>query len=155
MAAEVTRFASRRANRWFVRLFGVFLRPREIDRSVAASTWVALSTAVAFTVFDYTVAFAAVCFLAFGDSAAGLVGQKWGQSRVWNKTIEGTAAFVLVSLLVSLVLASVTKTELAPLVIGGLVAAAIEMLPLRLNDNLTIPLASGAAMTLVRAIFYT
>jgi dolichol kinase len=32
---------------------------------------------------------------------------------------------------------------------GALAAAAIELLPLPLNDNLTIPLASGGVMELI------
>ncbi len=150
---EAARFASPKANRWFIWLFRHFLRPAEKETAVAASTWVALSTAIAFTVFDYSIAFLAVCFLAFGDPAAGLVGQKWGRTRIWRKTIEGSAAFLVAALSIGVLAAyTVVQANLMAVVAGGFVAAIVEMAPLRVNDNMSIPLVSGSVMMLISAV---
>jgi dolichol kinase len=39
----------------------------------------------------------------------------------------------------------------APALAGAVIAAVTECLPLPLNDNITIPLAAGTTLTLLRA----
>ena len=90
---------------------------------------------------------AAVCFLAFGDVAATTIGERFGKTKIGSKSLEGTAAFVVASVLIGLLLPVVgLKLPMGVMLIGALAAAGIELLPLSLNDNLLIPVLSGAVM---------
>jgi uncharacterized protein (TIGR00297 family) len=107
------------------------------------------------------IAAAAWGILAFGDGAATLVGQRAGGRRwPWNqdKTIAGSAAFVLCAsaggiLLVWWTRANVTPRPsfwfvvLAP-VAAAFAAAAIETVPVRLDDNISVPAAAAAILWL-------
>jgi len=76
------------------------------------------------------------------DAAAALVGRRWGRHR-WGSlsaTMEGTAAFVGTGLLAMVAFGSVGLLPAAAGVLGGAVA---ELLPLRLNDNIRVPLAAA------------
>ncbi|MBI2957513.1 MAG: hypothetical protein HYY32_01600 [Chloroflexi bacterium] len=150
---EIARFASPRVNRLFIRAFGLVMRPAEKSSMVAASTYVALSTAIAFTVLPHAVAVTAECFLALGDAAAGAVGERWGKTRAFGKSVEGTAAFLVAAGVAALVLSATPgRLPIPTVAAGGIVAALTEILPLPLDDNVSVPLISGVAMALTGAV---
>ena len=92
----------------------------------------------------------ALGFLAFGDAAAALAGKKWGK-RTWEKsptkTYEGTGAFALVSMIWGVLF---LRWPVA--LLGGLWGAWVESRPLLWNDNLWIPLLSGAGLSVLNLI---
>lgn len=97
--------------------------------------------------------------LAVGDAAATLAGRLLGGPRwPWNreKTVAGTTAFVLGGAPASVLLAwwcspavtpppSTTFVLVAP-VVATLAAAVLETMPVRLNDNLTVPVGAAAVL---------
>lgn len=147
LVMETARLVHPRLNRVLVRWLTPLLKDRE-SRNVTGATYIALSALVAFLIFDKPIAITALFFLAVGDPVAALVGSKIGGMRLRGKSPYGTLAFLTVSLAIAGVLAG---TEVVSfhwgLVIGAAVAALVELAPSALDDNLTIPLISGAAMT--------
>lgn len=94
--------------------------------------------------------------LAFGDGFATLAGKAIGGPKLpWNreKSFAGLVAFIAFGFLgaefVYLVLRTQPATIPAIAVVGltVLVCAAVESLPLGLDDNLTVPFAGAATMT--------
>ena len=82
---------------------------------------------------------------------ATTVGEHFGKTKiVGGKSLEGTLAFFAAAI-GSGILLSLTALPLpfGLLLVGAAVAAAVEVLPLPLNDNLTIPVISGGAMELI------
>ena len=80
--------------------------------------------------------------LAVGDAFSGIVGYYVGKRRLpYNskKTLEGTLAFFLSSLLALSVITSFKKA-----VIISATSALVESLPLKLDDNFTIPIISSS-----------
>ena len=118
------------------------------DRRITGATYIAISALVAFLVFDKPVAIVALFFLSLGDPVAALVGSRMGGARVFGKSPAGTLAFLAVGVATASLLsvAGVVSFHWA-LAAGAGVAAAVELAPSILDDNLTIPLISGAAMT--------
>jgi uncharacterized protein (TIGR00297 family) len=95
------------------------------------------------------VAAAAWAIMALGDSAAGLIGESMPGPRLpWNpgKTWTGFTAFVLAGAAGASVLLVWVQPSLAPgkaiivSVLSALLGAAVESAPIRLDDNLTVPL---------------
>ncbi len=102
---------------------------------------------IAFLFFGQTVAVAALLFLSLGDPAAAVVGRRMSGPRFLGKSPGGTAAFVVVSLLVVVVLVGSGAVQYHwGLLAGAVIAGLVELTPIPLDDNLTIPLLSGAAM---------
>jgi uncharacterized protein (TIGR00297 family) len=107
------------------------------------------------------IAAAAWGILAFGDGAATLVGQRAdGRRWPWNpdKTIAGSAAFVLFASAGGVLLAWWTRANVSPPpslwfvvlapVVAAFAAAAVEALPVRLDDNISVPAAAAAILWL-------
>jgi dolichol kinase len=112
-----------------------------------AGTFWLLSCLIVLTLFDALIAYAAILVLALGDSAASFVGKTVGRTpNPLNprKTIEGTLAFFAVSLFVMM---PIVPTSTA--FFTAIVVAIVEALPLKINDNLVIPLSAAVSMTLL------
>lgn len=93
----------------------------------------------------------AIYTLAIADPLSALVGISWGRRHVVEgKTVEGSTAFLAATAVIAAIVLRVTTVvaatdiAIASLAIG-LAGAVFEMLPLRLDDNLTIPLFVGFA----------
>ena len=93
----------------------------------------------------------AIYTLAIADPLSALVGITWGRRHVVaGKTVEGSLAFwVATTAIAAVVLRVTTVVAATPVAVAalaiGFVGAVFEMLPLRLDDNLTIPLFVGFA----------
>ena len=143
LAVEWLRFRNRWARYHFLRRTRTLLRRHE-RRRLAGATWMVLAYLLAVLAFPRPVAVAAVLYNGLGDAAAALVGKRWGRRRTsWGKSWEGAAAAFLVCLAVGLLVPGVPRPAA---VVGALAAAAIEFLPLPLDDNLRIVAGGGAAL---------
>ncbi|MBI4312322.1 MAG: hypothetical protein HY681_11145 [Chloroflexi bacterium] len=146
---ETARFAAPGLNAWFVRWFRPCLKESE-SRKVTGSTYLAIGALACFIFFDQRVAVPAMLFLAVGDPTAALVGRRAPGPRVWGKSPAGTLAFFAVAVAAVWGLALGGHVEFRWALVAGAAAAALaELLPVPLDDNLTVPLAAGAVMTLV------
>jgi dolichol kinase len=153
MIVEAVRLLFPSIIRPVMRWVGVLLKVDEVSRPTGA-TYVVVGTLVAFLLFDIRVAALALLFLAFGDPAAALVGRRFGRIKIWTKSLEGSLAFFITSMVVGAVV--VAAGGFAPLwimPIGAAVAALVELAPLPVDDNLTVPTVSGGAMTLLLFAF--
>jgi dolichol kinase len=127
----------------FKRLFfGRVLREEE-KPNLMGSTYFLFSTILTLLLFPKPIAIASLLILILSDTAAALVGKGIGRIRIFGKTLEGSAAFFLVSLLIVWLYPNLNRFSGTLAALGGTV---IELLPIRLNDNLSIPLVTGAIM---------
>lgn len=151
---DVARLKLPAINHFVYSRFGGFIRNNEKQKLTGTAPYI-LGIGCSLFFFPATIASAAICFLAFGDVAATTVGERYGKTKIGTKSLEGTAAFIAAGLFVGLVLLPAAGIHLPPAVVaaGAVTAAAVELIPLA-NDNITIPIVSGAAMTLLMRSFF-
>lgn len=146
---EAARLGSRRINEFIFKHFSGFIRKKEADRPTG-TLWYVLGVGLSFFLFSPESATASVCFLAFGDVTATTIGQRYGKTKLGDKSLEGTAGFLIACAVASVLL---SVLDLAPgwqaLVVGSMVAAAVELMPIKVNDNLSIPVIAGGVMEAV------
>ncbi|MCC6847036.1 MAG: hypothetical protein IT294_00945 [Deltaproteobacteria bacterium] len=132
---------------WINRL--LFRAEEEFKES--AMTPYAIAILLTLLTFPKTVALIAIYTLAIADPLSALVGITWGRRRiVEGKSLEGSGAFFAATALIAGTALHVVLAPAAWPLVGaalaiGLAGALFEMLPLRLDDNLTIPLFVGFA----------
>ena len=113
-----------------------------------------LAALISFLVFARDIAATSVCFLALGDALATLIGGSNGKKGVRVKTTAGKAACLLACLAVGFILHYAgLNVSILTIAIGAIVATIMESLPKFVDDNLTIPIISGAVMTLIMLIW--
>jgi len=104
-------------------------------------------------------ALVAIYTLAIADPAAAVVGITWGRRRLGpERSLEGSLAFFGATLAIALAVLGTSVEASAPVLAAtalviALVSAACEVVPLRIDDNLTIPLFVGFATWVVTGLF--
>jgi glycerol-3-phosphate acyltransferase PlsY len=152
LTVEVGRLRLSTLNRWFFKIYRPLARADEKTR-LTGTTYLLIASFVSIWVFQQELAVTALIFLAAGDAFAGLVGRSIGKKNLWGKTLEGDLACFLSNIAAGSVLYfSGLNLPWFTILAGALAAGIIEALPLPINDNLTMPLAAGAVMTLVQAL---
>ena len=139
-------------NRIVLTKFSSFIRANEEHRLTGTAPYV-LGIGLSLFLYRMDIAAAAICFLIFGDVAATTIGERYGRTKIGNKSLEGSLAFVAAAVSAGLLLplAGITVVP-GVIVFGAIVAAGVELLPLPVNDNLVIPLVSGGLMTLITRV---
>jgi dolichol kinase len=146
LALDIVRLKIPSLNKFIYSRFGSFVRQNEANKLTGTAPYV-LGIGLSLFLYSTPVATAAVCFLAFGDVAATAVGERYGKTRIGDKSLEGTTAFILASMTAGFFLTLIGIAPLpAVIVLGALIAAGVELIPLPINDNLVIPIVSGAVM---------
>jgi dolichol kinase len=101
----------------------------------------------------------AIYTLAIADPLAAVVGIRYGRHRVaHNRTLEGSLAFLGATVVIAALVLSWATDAAALAITGasltiGLAAAGFEVLPLRIDDNLTIPLFVGFGSWIIAVLF--
>ena len=146
---EAIRLRNGRANRWFMLRFHMLVREEE-EGKVAGHIYFLIGTLATALIFRREIAATAILFLAVGDVAGVAAGSILGELRLWRgKTVEGAIACFVSCLMIGLVPISLYGMDFRKVVLGAAVATLAELAPIPPDDNLTIPLLSGAAMTLI------
>jgi dolichol kinase len=130
-------------------------REDEIDSYVLSPLYFAAGVTLPLLIFGMLLQFphiAAACVIAFliGDAFSTIGGIFLGRHHYPfnpNKTIEGTLIGFSLAFLVLLLIISPIAALLA-----ALIAAIIELLPLRLDDNLAVPLITATILTLIQVL---
>lgn len=135
-------FGNETVKRFLARLFGFLLRPRE-KKSFSGSTTIILAGLLVYYFYDLEVAATSMVIVVVGDTAAALTGRLAGRFRFYNKSLEGTLGFILFT---SLAILLVPGLDTRVAISGVLVGALVELLPIPIDDNITVPLAAGGFM---------
>lgn len=145
---DLLRIHEDRVRGFFRQFFGELIREHE-RFSLLGSTYLLLAALLAIEIFPQPVAAAALGFTVLGDATGALVGRAWGRHRIFNKSLEGAAGCLGACLLWAAYVSAFSPLTLPVMLAGALVATLVEMLPIPLDDNLGITLASGYAMKLL------
>ena len=135
---------------WLKSLFSLFLdsmlRSHEQEGKLTGATWVMIGAVISIILFSKPVAIIALIFMSLGDTAAGLIGQRYGKHKIWNKSWEGFFGGLFVCIIIGM------NYSLLPMTIslsGAVAAMVMEILPIPLDDNFKIPLGAGAIMMML------
>lgn len=147
---EYLRNNKRFFSKLFNSLFGFMLRETESKGRLTGATWLLIGWSITVMLFEMPIAVAALLFLSIGDSIAALAGKLYPKGQIGDKTFSGT----LFGFVISLILVLMVNQALLPMVIllGAIAAMGIELIPTKVNDNLTIPIFSGSVMMLMDRI---
>ncbi len=142
---ELLKWVSESFRELFFRFFEFILRRHERKGAITGATYYIIGTFLCIVIFDKNIAIVSVFFIVLGDTAAALVGKAWGRIKlIGRKSLEGSAACFIVCAVIS-----VFWIDPVIGITGAFVATLAELLPMRIDDNLTVPIISGAVMQLM------
>lgn len=144
---DISRFRKWRLWAWISWLITPIIREHEIKGGFTGASYILTTSTICVALFPKTIAITAIVYIIIGDIAAAMVGRLYGRhTLIGKKTVEGSAACLGSLLLVSFLIPGLTwATALA----GALTATVVEAISGKLDDNMTVPIASGLVMLLV------
>jgi len=148
VAWEIARFVSPGVNRWTTSHLRIVLKSEE-QFQPTGTTLLLLASLVVFSLFEKYIAITSLLFVAIGDLSASIIGERYGNHAVLNKSLEGSLACLMACLVIGILMTRLSHTVSLPVVAyGAICATVVEMLPIPADDNFTIPLFSAVAMAL-------
>lgn len=144
-------------NRLYDRFFGGMLR-FEVKKGmwiISGGPYVFASACLSLLLFVPWVAASGMCTMLLGDTAAALVGRRFGRHKTVNgKSFEGVFAFVIAGFIgISAVkyIVGVPHLPWWQILLASVAGAVVELFEkqLKLDDNFSIPIAVGAVLTLL------
>jgi dolichol kinase len=151
VAIDLARYYIPSISTWFYKWFGWLLRRHETDNNQkrlngASNVLIAVSLCV--LIFPKIIAINAITVLIISDTTSALIGRRFGRHRFFGKSLEGSTAFFVSAMLVILVAPKIHYV-LAEYFIGfvaAFVGAIVEAIPIKIDDNLSIPISVGFVM---------
>tara|TARA_X000001036_G_C20345550_1_gene670365 strand:- start:110 stop:703 length:594 start_codon:yes stop_codon:yes gene_type:complete len=143
---EILRNQNSFISKIFQKYLFYMMRSFEKQGSLTGSTWVFVGALVTIILVPRPFCLLALFFLAFGDTLAALVGMKFPFMKIGSKTLSGSLACFIVCLLIGLIFNFEISLEI--ILIGAFAATIAELISIKINDNISIPLLSGCAMYL-------
>ncbi|MBH30839.1 MAG: hypothetical protein CMG71_02475 [Candidatus Marinimicrobia bacterium] len=129
--------------RIFQKIFGPIVRPSEEHR-ITGATSIFISGFLTVIIFEKIVAVFAMLILSLADATAALIGRKWGGRKIFDKTVEGTVTFFIISLVLALNLPGLPRIGA---VAAAVIATVIELFPSPIDDNLMVPLSAATTLS--------
>ena len=149
LSLDIVRLKTPGVNRFIFTNFRGFIRSNEEHKLTGTVPYV-LGVGATLYLYRTDLATLAICFLVFGDVAATAIGERYGKTKIGNKSLEGSIAFVVSAVSAGLLFSLAGFPVMHGLMLAGaFIAAGVELLPLPVNDNLLIPVVSGGAMSLI------
>lgn len=131
---------------------GFRLCNKDEQGKISSMTDFFLGLFLCFLLFDRNIAFASLGFVSLAAWLGKLVEVNFGRRRIFaqgDRTLEGSLAFLSGAITVAYFLWSGGLLPLPVACIGALASLLIAVIPSRLNETFTIPLVSGAIMSLL------
>jgi len=155
---EVGRRVIPRLNDFLMALMGRIAHPHEAWR-VNSATWFATACVILASMWDLKVSSVGLAVLGFADPAAAIIGRRYGRVKLVNgRTLEGSLTFLGVGTLMSWLWLIVAWSVSAGFAfkmafMGGLFGCIAELFSRRIDDNLSIPVASAVGVLVAMAFW--
>jgi dolichol kinase len=121
-------------------------RSNEKNHFITPPVFLAIGIIFVLILFPRNIAYASIAIVAVGDPIAAYVGGRFGRRHVGGKSLEGFTLGTFAAFAATLFLVPPSVG-----VIGSTVGMVLELAGV-LDDNLTIPICSGAAMYFATAL---
>ncbi|MGO8998095.1 MAG: diacylglycerol/polyprenol kinase family protein [Polyangiaceae bacterium] len=150
---EAARRVSPEVNRRLMRFYGPIAHPHEYFQ-VNSATWFATALVLLAAFATRPGMMAGLAVLGVADPIAAMIGRRWGKHPLRaGRSLEGTLAFFVSGMLAAAAALALVGTGPLPRTVGLAAVAAFagaiaELWATKLDDNLTIPVVVGAAVTI-------
>jgi dolichol kinase len=143
---------------WYHRTFDSILREHELpgrQMQLNGATCIMLSAVLLVFFFPKVIAIASFSMVSVSDTFASIAGKSMGRHRFGKKSLEGSMAFLLTAIVVVMLIPGLDwRIGIVMAAVGTVTEAFfVSIGNYRIDDNLTIPLASSAAGMLCYLLF--
>ncbi|MBT3847715.1 MAG: hypothetical protein HOI72_01355 [Candidatus Marinimicrobia bacterium] len=129
----------------FEKHFNFMLRQSEFDEALTGATWLLFGSTITLFLFPIEIAVPSLLFLTVGDAFAAIIGKGIPVGKIGDKHLSGTIAGIVTSCAIALWINQHLPGEI--IILSSVASMLVEVAPIPMNDNLTIPLTGGLVMS--------
>lgn len=134
----------------YLKFLKPILRNHELENEknlFTGGTYIVIAYLACVIFFPKAISITSMFIVIFPDSLAAIVGKVYGKHFIGNKTIEGSSAFFITGIIVVMLSPKVTDSisEYYIAFVCVLLTTFFELLTLKIDDNISIPLFFGCA----------
>lgn len=146
---DIIRLKNERINDFLFRILHSFLKEKERNTASTTSLFL-ISTTLTIFLFTRKIAILAILFAIIGDLFAEIFGTLYGEHKIYKyKTLEGSFACFISCLISGLLFRDFTPIFTNLIVMGSLAATVTELLSVKVDDNLTMPIFTALILALI------
>jgi len=146
------------AKKIYLKFLKPLLRSHEIENSkslFSGGTYLVISFLLCIIIFPKEIAIMSMFVIVFCDSAAAIFGKVYGKHFVKNRSLEGSTAFFITGLIIIFLCPKATQdsNEYFIAITALLLTTIFELIPNKIDDNISIPLFFGTVYFVLIKIF--
>ena len=125
---------------------------RESERStLSGASWIFIGSALTIYLFDKQTAIVSLLVMSLSDSAAAIIGIKYGTTKLINKSLEGTFSFIITAFIIIYI--TMPYLNIFFIIIISIITSLAELLSIyKINDNILVPITLGLMLSFVLII---
>lgn len=148
---DFIRLLSKKTNLFMFQKIKHLYKLKELKRISSITSYLGAIFATVL-IFDRDIALLAISFLIFGDLFSKFFGLYFGRHKIFGKSLEGSLAHLNACLIAGYIFIQFIPIPVPIFLAGALVASVVELLPLAVDDNLSVPLLSALGMYILQAL---
>ena len=118
---------------------------------LTGDTYFMIATFFILLFFIKEIAIPSLFFLVFCDAGSGIIGSKYGRIKISpNKSFEGFLGGFFFNIFICLLIFKFIEIPFYILIAGTITSSIVEVLPLKIDDNLTVGILTAVVMELFR-----
>ncbi|MEO8209161.1 MAG: hypothetical protein ABI840_01260 [bacterium] len=143
---------------FYLKFMKPILRGHEINNDktlFTGGTYITLAFFICVMIFPKPVAITAMFVVIFCDSFAAIIGKSKGKHFISGKTLEGSSAFFISGVIIILLTPKITDsvTEYYLGFVAVFCSTIFELIPIKIDDNLSTPIFFGIVYLSLIKIF--
>tara|TARA_B100001971_G_scaffold91031_1_gene83966 strand:- start:38352 stop:38993 length:642 start_codon:yes stop_codon:yes gene_type:complete len=157
-ALDFLRLNNKKFNQLALKLLAPIMRKSEKE-SFSGLPFYALGIAASIYFYDKDIALISILYLVFADPVSSFFGVQFGKDKILpNKSLQGTIAGFFACYFITIIYVADVQTSsmniLAFSLLAALIGAISELFSaFNIDDNVTIPVISGAGLTVLNYLF--
>ena len=146
---DFLRIKNKNVKRFYNICFKSITRSKE-ETSFTGASYVLIASVFSILIFDKKIAIISLLIMTISDTMAAIIGRRYGKVKINKKTLEGSIAFFLFSLII---VSFFDGIILVVAFIAILLTTLAELFLNDINDNLTIPTVFGGSYSMLVLLF--
>jgi len=146
---DLLRIKNKDVKRFYNICFKSITRSKE-KTSLTGASYVLIASVLSILIFDKEIAIISLLIMTISDTMAAIIGRRYGKVKINKKTLEGSIAFFLFSLII---VSFFDGIILVVAFIAILLTTLAELFLNDINDNLTIPTVFGGSYSMLVLLF--
>ena len=146
---DFLRIKNKNVKRFYNICFKSITRSKE-ETSFTGASYVLIASVFSILIFDKKIAIISLLIMTISDTMAAIIGRRYGKVKINKKTLEGSIAFFLFSLII---VSFFDGVILVVAFIAILLTTLAELFLNDINDNLTIPTVFGGSYSMLVLLF--